>query len=316
MTRRAESLAFALLLSAVFAAVPARAQIFGPSDEEIAREKAQDDQLAKLSAQAAQDRSQIQDLEDKVQSLTQSLAQATGANEELSHQLSLMSQKLDRAQKDFAYRLCMLSAQQLGASSDDQGLNCAAEGSAGGPAATPAAGAPTRLAPGSSLAPLGPDNGSNVGPGRPPGTLGTLSSGPSPTLAPAPAAAGNTGQFDAAMNLLARAQYAEASAAFRAYADAHPDDEDLSSQAIYWVGDIAYVQHDYQGAARAFAEELKKYPDAGRSPDAMLKLGQALVAEGQTSGGCTTFTLLKKKYPNASQSTLAAAEGARKSACK
>ncbi len=85
------------------------------------------------------------------------------------------------------------------------------------------------------------------------------------------------------MNMLAKAQYAEASAAFRAYADANPDDKDLSAQAIYWIGDIAYVQHDYSTAARAFAEQIKKYPDSTRSPDSMLKLGQSLLAEGQTA---------------------------------
>jgi len=118
------------------------------------------------------------------------------------------------------------------------------------------------------------------------------------------------------MNLLAKAQYAEASAAFRGYADANPDDHDLSSQAIYWIGDIAYVQHDYPNAARAFAEQIKKYPDSTRSPDSMLKLGQSLLAEGQTSGGCTTLAALKSKYPNASAATLAAAAGARKAACR
>ena len=75
-----------------------------------------------------------------------------------------------------------------------------------------------------------------------------------------PAPASTASQFDTAMNLLAKAQYAEASAAFRAYADANPDDQDLSAQAIYWIGDIAYVQHDYPGATRAFAEQIKKYP--------------------------------------------------------
>ena len=61
------------------------------------------------------------------------------------------------------------------------------------------------------------------------------------------------------MNLLAKAQYDEARAAFRSFADTYPKD-DLAPQALYWVGDIAYVQKDYPSAARAFAEELKKYP--------------------------------------------------------
>ena len=42
------------------------------------------------------------------------------------HQIELLNQKIDQQQKDFSYRLCMVSAQQLGAG--DQGLNCAATG--------------------------------------------------------------------------------------------------------------------------------------------------------------------------------------------
>ena len=64
-----------------------------------------------------------------MQGLTQSLSQATGANEELSHQIQQLNDKIDRMQKDFAYRLCMLSAQQLGAR---RSRNCAARGHAAG----------------------------------------------------------------------------------------------------------------------------------------------------------------------------------------
>jgi TolA-binding protein len=48
----------------------------------------------------------------------------------------------------------------------------------------------------------------------------------------------------------------------------------------------------------------------------MLKLGQALIAQGQTSGGCTTLAALKTKYPQAPAATLTAAAGARKAACR
>jgi tol-pal system protein YbgF len=120
-------------------------------------------------------------------------------------------------------------------------------------------------------------------------------------------------QFDSAMNLLGRSQYAEASAAFRAYADSHPEDDALASQSLYWVGTIASMQQDNAGAARAFAEQLKKYPKSARAPDAMLKMGQALVAQGQTSNGCTAFrAVTKKQYPDASSTTIDAALAARK----
>jgi TolA-binding protein len=62
------------------------------------------------------------------------------------------------------------------------------------------------------------------------------------------------------MNLMSRAQYSEAQSAFRAYADANPDDTDLSPQAIYWVGNISFIRQDYASAQRNFAEVIKKYP--------------------------------------------------------
>ena len=117
------------------------------------------------------------------------------------------------------------------------------------------------------------------------------------------------------MNLMARAQYAEASAAFRAYADANPDDTDLSPQAIYWVGNMAFIHQDYAPAARTFAEVIKKYPKSPRAPDAMLKLAQSFLGMGQKSEGCTTLGLIKTKYPGASDSTLAQAVNLRKTAC-
>lgn len=321
MNTRAAIFSLSLMLSgAAITALPAHAQLFGESDEEKAARQAhedgQDNQINQVSGR-------VQQLEDRVRSLTQSLSNATGTNEELAHQIQDLRQKMDAQQRDFAYRLCMVSAQQLGADGNEQGLNC------GAVSAAPVASVPSSgggYTPGAPLPPLGSgDQGMGGAPqqlGRPPGTLGTLpmNSGPANNgamnAAPPRAAAGGTAQYDRAMNMLAKAQYIEASAAFRAYADANPNDTDLSAQSIYWIGNIAYVQKNYPDATRAFAEQLKKYPDSIRSPDSMLKLGQALIAQGQTSPGCTTLAALKTKYPKAAPATLAAAAGARKAACR
>ena len=312
------------------AAPPASAQLFGESDKDkAARLQREDDQEAAISQLSGR----TQQLEDKVRSLTDSLSRATGANEELRHELQTTNQKMDRQEKDFAYRLCVISAQQLGADADS-GLNCAAVGAPANAGATNFSSA-GGIAPGAPLPPINGGNNDGIQPGgfsnapqanqptqlgRPPGTLGTLPAGSAPAARPQGAMNTNSGagasQFDSSMNLLARAQYNEAKAGVRAYADANPDDADLSSQAIYWVGDISYVQRDYPGAARAFAEQIKKYPQSTRGPDSMLKLGQSLLAMGQNKEGCTTLGALKSKYPKASASTLAAATTARKTACR
>jgi tol-pal system protein YbgF len=318
-------LALGLALGLPLASAPAHAQLFGPSDEEKAREAAQDSGIQDLQGISQQQDVRIRALEDKVRGLTESLSRATGANEELNHQLQLQNEKLDRAEKDFAYRLCTLSAQQLGA---NDSINCAAAGtpSAGAvPYSPPAQG----MRPGDALPPVGaveanpPDNRPAVL-GRPPGTLGSLPAGtayggPPPGGPPAagtpPAPAGGSAQYDQAMNLMGRAQYSEAAAAFRAYADANPDDTDLAPQAIYWVGNISFIRQDYAPAARTFAEVIKKYPKSSRAPDAMLKLAQSFMAMGQKSEGCTTLGLIRTKYPNAAPQTLTSAASLRKTAC-
>jgi tol-pal system protein YbgF len=264
------------------------ADLFGESDEEKAareqHEQAQDASIARLNQR-------VQDLED-------SLRRLTGQMEQMDHRMSDLNTRIERMQRDFDYKLCTMAAQQLGASGDQGGLPCS-QASTQSPA------------PSQNLAP-------------PPGVLGSLPSNtpiplPPPVNAapaPVPAASPNRPQFDAAMNLLAKAQYDQARAAFRSYADSYPKD-DLTPQAVYWVGDIAYVQKDYPNAARAFAEEIKKYGSSPRAPDSMLKLGQSLIALNQTAEGCTTLGALQSKYPQASKTVLTQAATARKAArCK
>ena len=307
MKMRALVISLSLLLCG---ALPSQAQLFGPSDEEKAHEASQDSQLATLADQNQQLAGRIQVLEDKSRSLTQSLAQATGTNEELRHQIDQLNQKIDLQQKDFSYRLCMVSAQQLGAGGDDQGLNCAAAGAGGGNIAM--ARPQGNLSPGAPLPPIGGDQpASGVRLAPPPGTLGTLTPADRAIVAPPR----GSSQFDTAMALLGKAQYDEAKASFRAYADANPDDSDLAPQAIYWVGNIDYTQRDYPNAIQAFAEQIKKYPKSARGPDSLLKLGQSLLAMGRTQEGCTTLGAIKSKFPQAPDATLTLAAGTRKASC-
>ena len=302
--------------SAFDAAVHAGAQphyvqvagLFGDSDEEIAaqqREQAQDASLANFA--------------QRVSDLEHSLRLVTGQLEEANHRATVLQQRIDRMQKDFDYKLCTLSAQQLGTATDgDQtGLPCdslsqpgAQQGAVRAPAPAPADMASTQ---------------SNIQLAPPPGVLGTLPAGtPAPGVRPnvsvntaaignAPPPAAGRAQFDAAMNLLAKAQYDEARSAFRSFADAYPKD-DLASQAVYWVGAIAYVQKDYPGAARSFAEEIKEYPSSPRAPESMLKLGQSLIAMNQKQEGCTTLGAISSKYPKASKTIHREAEKSRRDA--
>ncbi|HWD50665.1 MAG TPA: tol-pal system protein YbgF [Rhizomicrobium sp.] len=268
------------------------ADLFGESDDEkAAREQKEQSQDAAISQ-----------LSQRVNDLQDSLTRLTGANEALQHKIGDLNAKIDRMQHDFDYRLCTLASQQLGASGGDA-LPCDQQ----------AAQAPQ------------PQSGQQLAP--PPGVLGQIPSNTPLPLAPPPSAVAPAApegaatsqfrpQFDAAMTLLSKAQYDQSRAAFRAFADQHPKD-DLAPQAVYWVGDIAYVQKDYQNAARAFVEELKNYGSSGRAPDSMLKLGQSLIALNQKAEGCTTLGALPSKYPQASKTVFTQAKAVRAAAhCK
>ncbi|HVZ91043.1 MAG TPA: tol-pal system protein YbgF [Rhizomicrobium sp.] len=271
------------------AITPARAGLFGESDEEKAARIHEQNQDASIS-----------DLTQRVHDLEESLRRATGQNESLSHQVQELNDRIDRQKKDFEYRLCALSAQQLGApeGSDEASVPC------GGAAGT-GSGAPAQQ--------IAPQQTGTLHLAPPPGVLGTLPAGPASQ--PAPSAAQGRSQFDAALDLLAKARYDDARAAFRSYADSNPADP-LTPQAVYWIGDISFAQKDYAGAARAFAEEIKKYPTSTRAPDSMLKLGQSLIALGQVKEGCTTLGAIPSKYPSASKAVTAKAATERKASCR
>jgi len=236
----------------------------------------------------------------RIGEIEDSIGRLTGQMEELGHQVDQLSQKADRLQKQMEFQ----ANQQASAA----------------PAPQPGDAAPP--APNGALASAAPDpNAPILRPLPAPGTLGQIPADtPLPTVrsaqsAPSPPAnADPKREFDSAMNLLSRAQYDQASAAFRNFAEAHPGD-DRASDALYWTGDIAYsTKNDYDKAARDFAELLKKYPKSPRAPDSMLKLGLSLFELGQMKEGCAALAALPAKYPDASPAIATRARNERRDA--
>jgi tol-pal system protein YbgF len=286
------------VFAAVLAVAPAQAGLFGESDEEKAARLHEKDQDAAIA-----------DLTQRIHDLEDTLRQTTGQNEALAHQIQQLNDKINRQQKDFEYRLCTVVQQQMGATAQpDEGdgqqqsaISCGG-GNGGGVSNTFNAPAPRPQVPQQSQGGLAP----------PPGNLGTLPA--SKTATAAPANPQTKGEFNTAIDLLAKGRYDDARGRFRTFADANPDDE-MAPEAIYWVGDIAFVQKDYASAAHAFAEQIKKYPTSARGPASMLKLGQSLIAMGQTKEGCMTLGALPGKYPNAQKQITGQAASERKASC-
>ena len=275
------------------------ADLFGESDEQKA-------ERLRLYQQEQSQNSSINYLRTRNDDLENTVRRLTGQIEQLDHRIAEQNARIERMQKDFEYRLCNLASQQLSnAAGGEDALGCNQPGSIPGSMPPAPSAAPQPPAPPPSSGPSASNAPIHLGP--PPGTLASI---PNNNAGPA-ATSANRPKFDSAMRLLAKAQYDEARSAFRSFADTYPKD-DLAPQALYWIGDIALVQKDYPGAARAFAEEIKRYPDSARAPDSMLKLGQSLIAMGQKQEGCTALAALPTKYPAAAQTILARATVDRK----
>jgi tol-pal system protein YbgF len=237
-----------------------------------------------------------------------SLRELRGQVETLTYQVRQLTEQLDIARKEANYRLGALEGGAPATAIPQSGGTA----SVGGPMVAPTP--KPQVQPGSYGAPIkiNPGAGSSLE-GRKPGALGSI---PADVVPGAEGGLSPQQQYDAAMELLSRAQYPEAQNAFRGFVAANPADA-LAGPAQYWVGDIAFTQKDYGGAAKAFAELLKRYSKTARAPDAMLKLGLSLMELGQKKEGCTTLGALKSKYPNANKAVLdRAAKRAAEAGCK
>lgn len=204
---------------------------------------------------------------------------------------------------------------------------------------------PSATPPGAGAAPPAtPPQAGNPPPPPPappaPGTLGTLSqadiaalaaaqrasAGGGAVAAPAPAgatpaaapAAGRVlppgsakDQYEYAYNLLRQRNYPEAEQAFREFVAQHKKDE-LSGNALYWLGETHYVRRQFEPAAIAFLEGYNSYPKGSKAADNLLKLGMSLSGLNRQKEACTTLAKLGKEFPDAPPNLKAVADNERR----
>jgi tol-pal system protein YbgF len=219
----------------------------------------------------------------RINDLEEALRELRGQVESMAFQMRQMQEQLELSRRETNFRLGALEG----------GAPATMIPPTAPQAAAPGAGAPRIL----NVSPN--DAGSNAA-ARQPGTLGSL---PADAVADITPVLSPRQQYDAAMELLSRAQYVEAQAAFKAFVVANPKDE-LSGSAQFWVGEIAFTQKDYKAAVTAFADVIKRFPKATKAPDAMLKLGLSLFELNQKKEACTTLGAIKSKFPTAPKPVL------------
>jgi len=118
--------------------------------------------------------------------------------------------------------------------------------------------------------------------------------------------------YNKAFNLIKEKKYSQAIEELKEFLKAYPAKKDGSSQyalnAYYWLGELYFLQGQFDQAATQFKVIVKKFPGKPKVPDAMLKLGLISANLGKKAEAKQTFQDIKKRFPDSSAAHTAALE--------
>ncbi|MDH5488953.1 MAG: tol-pal system protein YbgF [Rhodospirillaceae bacterium] len=248
----------------------------------------------------------------RLSKLEEEVRTATDSMERTNHRFDLIEKRLESISGDTDFRLSRL---ENGGGSAPQRMNAAP-----GPASV------NQVGPDGSQA-ITPITGYNAKPSGQPGVLGTISKDKldnftgnaegqdkpqaggasdesavalapttpiAPTLTHLPEGSADD-QYKHSFNLLRRAKYTEAEAAWKEFIAIHPE-EKLVENARYWLGETYYVQKRFLDSAQAFLESYQKAPEGAKAADSLLKLGKSMSNMDKKEEACAAYTKLRKEF--------------------
>ncbi|HEX6929815.1 MAG TPA: tol-pal system protein YbgF [Gammaproteobacteria bacterium] len=112
----------------------------------------------------------------------------------------------------------------------------------------------------------------------------------------APASGNDRDAYQAGFSLLREARYEEAKEAFQAFIDNYPESA-LVPNAWYWLGEVNYVNKDFESAVGQFRKVVEEFPQSSKAPDAWLKLGYCHYELGQWDKAREALQSVARQYP-------------------
>ncbi|MBX7080653.1 MAG: tol-pal system protein YbgF [Nannocystaceae bacterium] len=111
-------------------------------------------------------------------------------------------------------------------------------------------------------------------------------------------------EYETAMALYKAGEVAGAERAFELFARAH-ERHDYADNALYWKGEAAYDQEQFDEALTAFTEVVERYGGGNKAPDALLKIGLCYGKLGDDANARDVLTGLVEAYPDARAADIA-----------
>jgi len=127
-------------------------------------------------------------------------------------------------------------------------------------------------------------------------------------------AAGNPKElYEMAYGYLLQQDYSAAQSGFSEFLKTYPKDR-LAPDALYWLGEVHYVQRNFANAAEAFDLVTSAYGSSSKAADALLKRGMSLAQLGKKQEACAAWRDIPTKYPSAPAHVKSKADGERQRA--
>lgn len=102
--------------------------------------------------------------------------------------------------------------------------------------------------------------------------------------------------YNYAYELYKNGKFEESRTKFSEFLTKYPSDE-LSDNALYWLGEIKYSEKDYAGAVDEFNRLLKTYPNGNKVPDGLIKMAYAYGSLGKKSESVAVLKKIINEYP-------------------
>lgn len=112
------------------------------------------------------------------------------------------------------------------------------------------------------------------------------------------------GDYQAALASLRAGRYEEATAAFQAFLQRHPDDH-YTANALYWLGESYYVVRDFPNAMTAFKRVFEEHANSAKSPDALLKIGFIHHEQSDLEQARSVLEKVRNEFPDTAAARLA-----------
>lgn len=235
------------------------------------------------AAPAAGGSAALVQMEMRISAMESQMREMNGRIEELGLKLNQVDKTMDKKFSDAEFRLKTIEDAQRGGTEGKT-----PEGKTTGVTASATPGVPPGTKP---IAPM-PAPGSQQ-----------ASAPPAASSAPMLLPPGTPDeQFKFAFDFLKQNDYAQGEKAMRAFADAHPN-HPLTGNALFWLGQMYFVNKDYTKSAVSFAQSYEKFPDGSKAPESLQKLGVSLAQLNKKDEACTAFKQFQTQYPTAPVAT-------------